>query len=85
MGYAVPESRASVRYLLTYVTPTKRLQDDDVAWREGGPYLLDIEPEEVAVDRAVDHPGRVDALWRRAAMKVRDFQWPKGAYPFSRP
>ena len=39
------------------------VQDDNVAWRErGGEYLLDVEPEEFAVDRAVDHPGRVDAI-----------------------
>ena len=39
------------------------VQNDDIAWREGrGEDLLDIEEEEFAVDRAVDHPGRIDAV-----------------------
>ena len=39
------------------------VEDDDVAFGEGRPEnLLDVEGEELAVDRAVDDPGCVDAI-----------------------
>ena len=39
------------------------VEDDDVAFGEGRPEnLLDLEGEELAVDRAVDDPGCVDAI-----------------------
>jgi hypothetical protein len=39
------------------------VEDDDVALGEGGSEdLLDIEGEELAVDRAIDDPGRIDAI-----------------------
>jgi hypothetical protein len=39
------------------------VQDDHVAGSQRrGEDLLDVEAEELAVDRTVDHPGRIDAV-----------------------
>ncbi len=39
------------------------VEHDDVAGLQGwGQNFLDIDPEQLAVDRPVDHPGRVDAV-----------------------
>ena len=42
---------------------TQIIENDDVAWGQGRrEHLLDIGCEQLAIDRSVDHPGRVDAI-----------------------
>ena len=61
------------------------VHDDDVAGPERRHQdLLDVEPEALAVDRAVEEPGASTRSQRSAARKVMVFQWPCGTAAFSR-
>ena len=55
------------------------VEHDDVARFQGlDEFGFDIEAEGLAVDGSIEHPRRIDAIMRSAAMKVTVFQWPYG-------
>ena len=61
------------------------VEDDNVVgFERRDEELLDIGAKALAVDRTVEHAGRLDAVLRNAARKVAVFHWPCGTLSMRR-